>query len=76
MHIQEDNLVQLAAAKDGEQRQVQELSQKIEQLIELTDMELEQELENEDINLMLRALEVIYQSLPPPVLEPVTCEQG
>lgn len=46
-----------------------ELSQYIEQLIEVKNMEMEQEPQNEETNLIPRAPEVISQSPPPTVLE-------
>lgn len=69
MSIQVDESEQPSAKKEGERMQDQELSQQIEQLIEVTDMELEQEPKNEDIYLMLREPEVISQSPPPPISE-------
>ena len=50
--------------------QDQELSQQIEQLIEMTDMELKQKPQHEYFDLMLRAPQVIPQSPPPSAVEP------
>ena len=76
MPIQVDELEQPVAEEEGEKMQDQKLSQQVEKLIEATDMELEHEPHNEEINLMTRAPDVISQSPPPPVSEPILSEQG
>lgn len=45
-------------------------------MVQVIDMEMEQELENQYIYLMLRASNVIPQSLPPPEPQLVPSEQG
>lgn len=42
----------------------------------MTNMELEQEPQHEDVDLMPRAPQVIPQSSPPPIIEPTPSEQG
>lgn len=56
--------------------QVRELAQQVEQLVEVTNMETKQELEDQDIDLMPRASEIALQSPPPPEPQPVLSEQG
>lgn len=56
--------------------QDQEISQQIEKLIKMKDMELEQDSQHEDGYLMLREPQVIPQSPPPPATEPTLGEQG
>lgn len=74
--IQVDDPEQPAIEEEGEQMQDWELAKQIEQLIEVTDMELEQESQWEDTDLILKASHVISQSPPPPVVEPSPSEQG
>lgn len=62
--------------EEGEQVQVQELAQQIEHMVEETGMDLEQEPQDQDTNLMLRASEVVPQSLLPPKSKPVQKEKG
>jgi len=45
-------------------------------LVEVTDIETEPELEDQDIDLIPRASKFEPQSLPPPKLQPVLSEQG
>lgn len=74
--IQVEQSEQPVVEEGGEHMRDQELAQQIEQLIEVIEMELEQEPKNKDNDLMLRASEVISQSPPPPLLEPIPIEQG
>ena len=53
-----------------------DLSQQIENLIEVTNMEMEQEPQNEDVDLMLRAPQVTIFSPPPPTVELAPGEEG
>lgn len=53
MPIHVEDLAHLVAEEEGEQMRDQELSQQIEELIELMDMELRQEPQNEDTDLIL-----------------------
>lgn len=74
--IQVDDSKQPTTEEEGEQMQDREISQQIEKLIEVTDMEMEQEPQNEYTDLMSRAPKVISQSLPPPVSKLIPSEQG
>lgn len=51
--------------EEGEKVQVQELAQQIEQIVEATKMELEQEPQDQDIDIMLSLLEISPRSPPP-----------
>lgn len=76
MPIQVEELEQPIDEEEGEQVQVWELDQHIEQIVETTDMELEQEEQDQDTNLMPRKFEVAPQSPPPPESKPVPNEKG
>ena len=56
--------------------QDKELDQQIEELIEINDMEVELELQNEDVDLMPSALQVIVQYPPPPATNLAPTEKG
>ena len=58
MQIQVETAEQPADEEEGEQVQVRELAQQFEQLFEVTNMEMEQELKDQDIDLMPRASKV------------------
>ena len=66
--IQVETTEQPVDDEQGEQVQVWELAQQVEQLVEETNMETKQELEDQGINLMSRRSEFIPQYLRP--LEP------
>ena len=55
--------------------QDQEPARQIEHFFEVTDMEMEQELHNEDVDMILRTPRATVQSLPPPVVEPTPSEE-
>lgn len=59
MQIQVETTGKLADDEQREEVQVRELALHVEQLVEAIDMEIEQELEDQDINLMPRAYELI-----------------
>ena len=53
-----------------------ELAQQIEHLIEVTNMEMDQEPQNEDVDLMPSTPHVTIQSPPPLAAEPTPSEEG
>jgi len=59
IQVEEKEKNQLAAEEEGEKMQNRVLSQKIEQLIEVTYMEMEQDSQNEDVVLIPSAPQAI-----------------
>lgn len=76
MPIQVEESKKMTTEEEGEQIQDNELSEQIDQLIKVKNMELGQDQQGQDTNLMLRVLEVTSQSPPAPVLELVLSKQG
>ena len=74
--IQVDESEQIVAKEECEEMQDQKLARQIEKFIEVTNMELEKELQCEDTTLILKEPQVIPQSPLPPVAEPTPREQG
>lgn len=74
--IQVEELEQPVEEEQGEQVQVRELAQQNEQMVEVTDMELEQEPQDQETDLMPRASEAAPQSLPPLESKIVPREKG
>jgi len=52
--VQVEELEQLSDEEEGEQVKFRELAQQIEQMVEATDMKLEQEPQDQGIEVMLR----------------------
>ena len=76
MMIQVEESKQPTVEEEGEQMWDWELAQQIQQLIEVTDMELEQKPQHEDVDLMPRAPQVIPQSPLAPIIVLAPRKQG
>lgn len=76
IQVEEQEHNQPKTEEEGENVHDQDVSQQIGHLIEVTDMEMEQELHNEDVDLMPSTPQVIVQSPPPSSIETTLSKEG